>query len=144
MNSVLLLTVLAQVATAPLAPAKTPSAPLTWSDGKRTFKLYESQVLVAEPRPTDAGRESLLKLGATLVIDRPTMRVWKVTDALAVRALLPELRPVLHDSKALIGRYRVPLALVCNGERVEKPWREVLEGSGASCLPDFWYPPVLR
>lgn len=144
MNSVLLLTVLAQVATAPVAPAKTPSTPLTWSDGKRTFKLYESQVLVAEPKPTDAGRDALLKLGATLVIDRPTMRVWKVSDAIAVRNSLPELRPVLHDSKALMGRYRVPLALVCDGKRVEKPWLEVLEGSGGECLPDFWYPPVMR
>jgi hypothetical protein len=134
MNSVLLLSVLAQVA----------SAPLTWSDGKRTYKLYESRVLVAEPRPTEAGRAALLELGAKLVIDRPTMRVWKVNDASSARSKIAVLRPVLHDSKALIGRYRVPLALVCDGSRVEKPWLEVLEGSNGACLPDFWYPPVLK
>jgi hypothetical protein len=133
MNPVLLLALLAQ------APA-----PLTWSDGKRSYDLYESRVLVAEPKPTETGKAALLELGARLVIELPTMRVWKVDDAPATRARLAGLRPVLHDNKALSGRYRVPLALVCDGERLEKPWREVLEGSNARCLPDFWYRPVLK
>ena len=72
------------------------------------------------------------------------MRVWKVNDALAVRSKFPEVRAVLHDNRENSGRYRVPLALVCGGQRMIKPWLEVLEGSGADCLPDFWYPPVLR
>lgn len=144
MNSVLLLAVLSQVVTSPAAPAPGAAAPYSFSDGKRSYKLYESLVLVAEPSPTPARGDLLRELGATLVIDKPTMRIWKVRDAAAARKQLAELRPVFHDSRALIGRYRVPLALVCDGARVEKPWLEVLEGSGARCLPDFWYPPVLK
>src|SRR3954469_7566298 len=102
MISVLLLAVLAQVATSPAPSVNVERAPLTWTDGKRTFKLYESQVLVAEPKPTEAGRAALLELGASLVIDKPTMRVWKVNDAVSAREKLTQLRPVLHDSKALI------------------------------------------
>jgi hypothetical protein len=146
MNSVLLLAVLAQVATSSPSSSPQPGAPqlYSWSDGKRSYKLYESFVLVAEPSP-DATRGDMLKeLGATVVVDRPTMRIWKVSDAAAVRKQFADLRPVFHDSRALMGRYRVPLALVCGGKRVEKSWLEVLQQSSAECLPDFWYPPVLR
>ena len=145
MNTFLLLSVLAQVTSSPAAPVVAAErAPHTWSDGKRSYKLWESPVLVAEPGPAEARAEVLRALGATLVVESPTMRVWKVNDALAVRAKVPELRAVLHDNRQNSGRYRVPLALVCRGERVLKAWLEVLEGSGADCLPDFWYPPVLR
>jgi hypothetical protein len=144
MNSVLLLAVLAQVATSPSVPAPGAPAVYSFSDGKRSYKLFESQVLVAEPSPNETRAAVLAESGAVLVLDKPTMRVWKVRDAAAVRKQLTELRPVFHDSRALIGRYRVPLALVCDGKRVEKPWLEVLEGSGGACVPDFWYPPVLR
>jgi hypothetical protein len=145
MNTFLLLSVLAQV-TSPRATGvvAVERAPLNWSDGRRSYKLWESPVLVAEPGPTEARGAVLRSLGATLVVDRPTMRVWKVTDAPAVRAKVPELRAVLHDNRQNTGRYRVPLALVCRGERLIKPWLEVLEASGADCLPDFWYLPVLR
>lgn len=146
MQTLLLLSLLAQVR---VAPATTPSSPIepspfTWSDGQRSYKLWESPSLIAEPSPTAARRDALLALDATLVVDRPTMRVWKVRDAAALRAKFPELRPVFHDNRAGVGRYRVPLALVCAGQRRDAPWREVLEGSSAACLPDFWYPPVLR
>ena len=141
----LLLLLLAQ-APSVFPPARAPAvrAPYTWSDGQRSYKLWESPVLVAEPSPTAARREALLALGASLALERPTMRVWKVTDAAAARAAVADLRPVFHDSPAGIGRYRVPLALVCGGKRTVKPWLEVLEGSTGSCLPDFWYPPVLK
>ena len=145
MNSVLLLAVLAQVATSsPSSPQ--PGAPqvYSWSDGKRSYKLYESFVLVAEPSPEATRGDMLRELGAIVVVDKPTMRIWKVSDAAAMRKQFVDLRPVFHDSRGLMGRYRVPLALVCVGKRVEKPWLEVLEGSNAKCLPDFWYPPVLR
>ncbi len=132
MNTLLLLAVLAQ------------SPSYTWSDGTRRHTLWESPVLVAEPSPTGVRAESLRALGATLLVDRPTMRVWKVSDAAAVREKVAELRPVFHDSRAGVGRYRVPLALVCGKERRELPWQQVLEGSGGECLPDFWYPPVLK
>ncbi|MDP3153941.1 MAG: hypothetical protein Q8N23_14810 [Archangium sp.] len=132
MNTLLLLAVMSQ----------TPS--YTWSDGTRSHTLWMSPVLVAEPSPTGARAETMKALGATLLVDRVTMRVWKVTDAEAVRTKVAELRPVFHDSRAGVGRYRVPLALVCSGERRALPWLEVLEGSGGACLPDFWYPPVLK
>lgn len=143
MQTLLLLSVLAQV------PAAQPSlpverAPSTWTDGKRSYKLWESPVLIAEPAPGDARRDALLALEAVVVVDRPTMRVWKVRDLAKVKAKFPELRPVFHDNRAGVGRYRVPLGLVCDGERRAAPWREVLEGSSAECLPDFWYPPVLK
>ena len=139
MNTLLLLAALAQ------APS------YTWSDGTRSHTLWESPVLVAEPSPTGARAEALGALGATLVVDRATMRIWKVTDAAAVRTRVAELRPVFHDSRSGVGRYRVPLALVCaprrrdqKSERRELPWLEVLKESGGACLPDFWYLPVLK
>ncbi len=147
MQTLLLLAVLAQTAATPANQAvqlELERTPFTFSDGERTYKLWESPVLVAEPAPTDARRQALLALGAVLVVDRPTMRVWKMSDALAVRTKVAELRPVFHDTRAGVGRFRVPLALVCDGKRTVKPWLEVLEGSGGACLPDFWYLPVLR
>jgi hypothetical protein len=144
MNSVLLMAVLAQVATSQSTPQPGAPALYSWSDGKRSYKLYESHVLVAEPAPNETRGGMLRELGATVVVDKPTMRIWKVSDSGAVRKQFADLRPVFHDTRALIGRYRVPLALVCDGNRIEKPWLEVLEGSSANCLPDFWYPPVLK
>lgn len=143
MQTLLLLSLLAQVR---VAPATTPAQPppFTWSDGHRSYKLWESPSLIAEPSPTPERRDALLALEAVVMVDRPTMRVWKVRDATALRAKFPELRPVFHDNRAGVGRYRVPLGLVCAGQRRDAPWREVLEGSSAACLPDFWYPPVLK
>lgn len=147
MQTLLLLAVLAQQPSlAPAAPTPPERTPYRWSDGKRSHLLWESAQLVAEPAPTLARREALLALepGAVLVIDRPTMRVWKVRDAAAVRAKVAELRPVFHDQASGVGRYRVPLGLVCAGERHSAPWLEVLQRSDGACLPDFWYPPVLK
>ena len=144
MQTLLLLSVLSQVVTprpAPLPPERTP---YTFSDGHRTYPLWESPQLVAEPNPTPARREALLALGAVLVVDRPTMRVWKVNDPAALRAKVAELRPVFHDLPSGVGRYRVPLGLVCHGQRRDAPWLEVLQRSDGACLPDFWYPPVLK
>ena len=144
MQTLLLLSVLSQVI-APHAGVTPPArAPYTWSDGHRSYKLWESVQLVAEPEPTAARKDVLLAQGAVLVVDRPTMRVWKVTDAPAVRTQFAELRPVFHDVPALVGRFRVPVGLVCRGQRVDAPWLEVLQRSDGVCLPDFWYPPVLK
>lgn len=148
MQTLLLLAVLSQVA-APSSGATVPPperAPVTWSDGQRTYKLWESAQLVAEPLPTEAGRAALLALepGAVLKVDRPTMRVWKVRDAAALRSRLASLLPVFHDARSGVGRMRVPLGLVCEGVRSAAPWQEVLARSGAACLPDFWYAPVLK
>lgn len=152
MQTLLLLSVLAQ------APAVSPSGaepnvPLTpwktFSDGKRSYKLYESVVLVAEPISAGAADELASQVRAadataTVVLERPTMRIWKVLDAKAVRAKVPGLRPAFHDVASGGGRYRVPMGLVCGGVRRAADWQEVLSQSGASCLPDFWYPPTLR
>ncbi|MFT3711760.1 MAG: hypothetical protein QM817_29325 [Archangium sp.] len=148
MQTLLLLSVLAQapVVVTPVSPATAAPAFRTFSDGKRSFKLYESAVLVAEPKPADAvaARVRELDASAVVVLERPTMRVWKVRDAKAVRAAIATLRPAFHDVADGGGRYRVPMGLVCDGVRRDAEWLEVLERSGASCLPDFWYPPTLR
>lgn len=144
MQTLLLLSLLSQVMAPRPAPLPPQRAPYTWSDGHRTYQLWESAQLVAEPGPTPARRDALLALGAVLVVDRPTMRVWKVSDAAAVCAKVAELRPVFHDLPSGVGRYRVPLGLVCAGQRSAAPWLEVLQRSSGACLPDFWYPPVLK
>ena len=144
MQTLLLLSLLSQVIAPPAGTTPVERAPYTWSDGHRSYKLWESVQLVAEPGPTAERKVVLLAQGAVLVVDRPTMRVWRVTDARATRARFAELRPVFHDVPALVGRFRVPMGLVCHGERVEAPWLEVLQRSDGACLPDFWYPPVLK
>ncbi|MDP1823393.1 MAG: hypothetical protein Q8L48_09130 [Archangium sp.] len=143
MQTLLLLCLLAQVPVAPVTRPVEP-APFTFSDGQRSYPLWASAVLIAEPRPTAERGAALLALGAMVVVDRPTMRVWKGGDVAALQTKFPELRPVFHDNRAGVGRYRVPLGLVCAGQRRDAPWREVLEGSSGACLPDFWYPPVLK
>ena len=144
MQTLLLLSLLSQVIAPPAGTTSVERAPYTWSDGHRSYKLWESMQLVAEPGPTAERKVVLLAQGAVLVVDRPTMRVWKVTDARAARAQFAELRPVFHDVPALGGRFRVPMGLVCQGQRVDAPWLEVLQRSDGACLPDFWYPPVLK
>lgn len=146
MQTLILLSVLAQVIAPAPAPASLERTPHTFSDGKRSYKLWESPVLVAEPAPTAERRKALLALdpSAVVVIDRPTMRVWNVREAVTLRAKVAALRPVFHDNRAGTGRYRVPLALVCGGTSTPRPWLEVLQGSDGTCLPNFWYPPVLK
>jgi len=141
MHALLLLSLLSQVTVAPA-----PLIKRAWNDGQRSHALYESTSFVAEPAPSDAMRAELLASDPTaaLRVDRPTMRIWKVRDAAATRARHPTLRPVFHDLSSGAGRMRVPVGLVCDGVRSAAPWLEVLERSSAKCLPDFWYPPVLR
>jgi hypothetical protein len=148
MHTLLLLSVLAQAPSVG-APTTQPSAApafRTFSDGKRSYALYESAVLVAEPAPSDEVRAQVRAADAqaVVVLERPTMRVWKVRDARAVRAAVTSLRPAFHDVASGRGRYRVPMGLVCGGVRRDAHWLEVLEKSGAGCLPDFWYPATLR
>lgn len=142
----LLLLVLAQnnVTVQPQATASL-DAPSTWSDGHRLWKLYASPTLVAEPSPTAELRAQILSVDprAELVVDRPTMRLWKVQRASDVLARVPVLRPAFHDVPNA-GRVRVPVGLVCGDQPVAAEWREVLLRSGAQCVPNFWYPPVLR
>lgn len=150
MQTLLLLSVLAQ---APAVTTPGPGIPVTpspqaasFSDGKRSYKLYESAVLIAEPSPSEEVAAQIRAADATasVVLERPTMRIWKVLDARAMRSRVPVLRPAFHDVASGGGRYRVPMGLVCGGVRRAADWAEVLSQSGASCLPDFWYPPTLR
>jgi hypothetical protein len=145
MHALLLLSLLGQSPTVAL-PKPASLVMRTWSDGERTHELYESVLFIAEPSPSDAQKQALLarEPGATVAIDRPTMRVWKVRDPASLRAHLSWVRPVFHDLSSGAGRLRVPVGLVCDGVPQPAPWLEVLERSGARCLPDFWYPPVLR
>ncbi len=148
MQTLLLLSVLAQAPV--VAPAVKAvgavSTPRTFSDGQRSYKLYESLSLIAEPSPSDevAAKVKSLDPSATVVLEKATMRVWKVTSPATLRAAVPSLRPAFHDVASGAGRFRVPVALVCDGVREAASWEQVLERSGARCLPDFWYPPTLR
>lgn len=146
MQSLLLLSVLTQVVAGPASSAQSPDAPLSWSDGRRLHKAWPSPHLVSEPNPSDSGRQAILALApeAQLVVDRPTMRLWRVRDSAELWAKLPALRPAFYERAELVGRLRVPLGLVCDGHRTSTPWREVFSRSSARCLPDFWYPPILK
>lgn len=149
MQTLLLLSVLAQAQTVPGPSTVAPGVVAPWttfSDGKRSYKLYESAVLIAEPSPSEevAAQIRANDVTATVVLERPTMRIWKVLDAKAMRSKVSALRPAFHDVASGGGRYRVPMGLVCGGVRRAADWAEVLSQSGASCLPDFWYPPTLR
>lgn len=151
MQTLVLLSLLAQApavstSSGSAQPGGSVSLLRTFSDGQRTYKLYESVVLVAEPGPTEALAAQLRAADATatVVLTRPTMRIWKVTDARAMRERFSVLRPAFHDIPTGGGRYRVPMGLVCDGVRRAAEWSEVFSQSGASCLPDFWYPPTLR
>ena len=147
MSTLLLLSLLTQVQAGggPVGPVVTP-VQHSFSDGTRSYKLYESATLVAESKPTDAQRDAVLAADASamVVLVKPTMRIWKVQHAARVREAVASLRPVFHDISSGGGRMRVPLGLVCGSEYVSAPWQDVLSKSGASCLPDFWYAPVLR
>jgi hypothetical protein len=121
--------------------------PLTWSDGARSHRLWVNPELVAEPAPSGAGAEALRAVApeAELAVDKPTMRLWRVKDAAAVRAKLPALQPVLHEKPSPRLRPRVVRGLACGPKVVEVGWREALERSGVDgCTPNFWTPGQLR
>lgn len=141
MTALLLSVVLAQAA------AGGWGEPLTWSDGQRLHTLWVNPALVAEPAPSAAGAEALRAVApeAELVVDKPTMRLWRVKDAAAVRAKLATLRPVLHEKPSPAMRPRVVLGLACGPKVIEATWREALERSGVDgCTPNFWTPGTLR
>lgn len=141
MTSLLLSVVLAQAAQGGWGE------PLTWRDGVKSRSVWVSPVLVAEPSPRPAGAEALRAVApeATLVVDKPTMRVWRVKDAAAVRAQLEALEPVLHELPSTAGRMKVVRGLACGGRVEAMGWREALERSGVGdCTPNFWTPGRVR
>lgn len=121
--------------------------PLTWSDGVKPHRVWVNPALVAEPSPSGAGAEALRAVApeAELVVDKPTMRLWRVKDAASVRAKLPALQPVLHEKPSSALRPRVVRGLACGAKVLDVGWREALERSGADgCTPNFWTPGHLR
>lgn len=117
-------------------------APLAWKDGGRTHQVWLSPVLVAEPSPTPEGAAALRRLdaGAVVVAERPTMRLWRVKDAAAVRRAWATALPVVNDLPSTASRARVPVGLVCGGARVSVVGWAALERAAREpgCTPDFW------
>jgi hypothetical protein len=150
MLTLLPLVLLGQVVVAPPAtpPAPTWGAPVTWTQAGERKQAWPSPILVAEQAPTDAGAAAIRAVDARAVVElaRPTMRLWRVTSAAAVRAKLPALLPVLHDLPSTASRLRVPVGVVCNGERVALPGLAALArvSSQPGCLPDFWMKAVTK
>lgn len=123
-------------------------APVTWQENGREQQAWVSPIFVAEPAPSDAGAAAVkaLDAGATVVVLKPAMRVWRVKDAAAALRAAPKLVVVLHDLKSSNSRMRVPVGAVCGGERVALPGLAALERVSKSpeCLPDFWMPGALK
>lgn len=137
MTALLLSAVLAQAA------AGGWGEPLTWSDGVKQHRLWVNPALVAEPSPSGAGAEALRAVApeAELVVDKPTMRLWRVKDAAAVRTRLPSLQPVLHEKPSSVVRPRVVRGLACGATVEPMPWQQALARSGVDgCTPNFWSP----
>jgi hypothetical protein len=105
-------------------------------------KPFVNPRLVAEPMPTAETKAALLALeaSATVVVERPTMRVWLVSDAAALRAKLSALAPVLNDLPSSSSRLKVLVGWQCGAQHV----KTVSLAPRAGCLPDFWMKPVAK
>jgi hypothetical protein len=132
-------------ASPPPAVVSTPSpwgAPLSWKQGERTRQVWVSPVLVAEPSPTTEGAAAVRRLDADalVVAERPTMRLWRVKDAVVVRCAWPAALSVVNDLPSTASRARVPVGLVCGGAKVAASGLAVLERAAREpgCTPDFW------
>lgn len=148
MHALLLLTLLSQAPTQTGGVVVSPQVPArSFSDGERQYTVYESQRFVAEAAPSDEFAKQLRALDpqATVKLSKPTMRIWQVSNPAKLRVALPALKPVFHDLSNGSGRMRVPVGLVCGGQKQSPAsWEEVFSRSGSECLPDFWYPPHVR
>jgi hypothetical protein len=151
MLTLLLTWVVAQapsVGTPPKAEAPSWGAPLRWTVDGRTHEAWLSPVLVAEPSPSDEGAAAVRRADATaqVVAERPRLRLWRVTSALAVRRAVPSLVEVVHDLPSTASRARVPVGLVCAGERLEVRGLAALERAAQrpGCVPDLWSPGFRR
>jgi hypothetical protein len=99
-------------------------------------------VLVAEVSPSSEGVQALERVDATAVVvaERAKVRLWRVKDAAAVRAALPALLVVVNDLPSTGSRARVPVGLLCGGQRVEVTGLAALQRAAEepNCTPDFW------
>jgi len=153
MLSLLLLASLSQVqvvppAAAASAPAAGWAAPIRWLEGGAPRSASLSPVFVAEPAPSAQTSAALRALdpSATVIVETRALRLWRVRSPALVLLRLPALLPVLHDLPSTGSRLRVPLGVVCAGERQARPGLGALEWVSAhpGCLPDFWYRPRLK
>jgi len=104
----------APVVTAGAAPAPASWSPVAWKEGAAARTSYLSPVELAELSPDDAGAAALRAAdpGAKVAVARPTVRVWTVGDATAVRAKLPaevarRVVAVLRDGPTDAAKLRV-------------------------------------
>jgi hypothetical protein len=141
-SMVLSQTVAAPVAQPPPKPAPAWGQPLTWKVGGKSAQAYVSPVLVAELSPSEEGAAAVKRADASaeVVAARPKVRLWRVRDAASVRAAVPALVVVVHDLPSTASRARVPVGVVCGGEKVAVRGLEALERAAREpgCLPDFW------
>ena len=98
----------------PPAAAPQPWSPVTWREGAATRTSYVSPVELAELSPDDAGAAALRAADAhaQVALVKPTVRLWTVADAKAVRARLPagvarRVVVVLHDGPTDAAKRRV-------------------------------------
>ncbi|MCC6336793.1 MAG: hypothetical protein IT380_22725 [Myxococcales bacterium] len=152
MLAVVVSLVLSQVVVAPgaapaasSAPASSASPwgrPLEWRQGEGVQRVWVSPVLVAEVGPSLEGAQAVKRVDATAVVvaERAKVRLWRVKDAAQVRAVLPTLVVVVNDLPSTGSRARVPVGLVCGGQRVEASGMEAMERAAKEpgCVPDFW------
>lgn len=124
--------------------------PVTWVEQGVTKQASLSIELVAEPGPPTAATAAAITAfdpAAHIVFERPSMRLWQVTNPAATLAHVAQLLPVLHDLPSTASRLRVPVGVVCPGKNVSDiRGLEVLAYLGAhpDCLPNFWYRPTTK
>ncbi|MEW5740001.1 MAG: hypothetical protein AB1938_13800 [Myxococcota bacterium] len=133
--------VVAPATASPAAPSPW-GRPLEWRQGESSQRVWVNPVLVAEvsPSPESAAAVKRLDAAAVVVAERAKVRLWKVKDAAAMRAALPSLVVVVNDLPSTGSRARVPVGLVCQGQRVEVSGLAALERAAKEpgCVPDFW------
>ena len=149
MLTLLALVTLTQASLLP-ATANQPAwgAPVTWTGAGAVKHAWVSPTLLAEPAPTAERAKAVLAAdpSATILLEKPTMRLWTVRSPTQLQAAVPGLVPVLHELPSASSRLKVPLGAICGGQRVVLPGLAALEHVSAhpGCLPDFWYRPALR
>lgn len=121
--------------------------PLTWVEQGVTKHASLSLELVAEPAPTTAATAAAIMAfdpDAHVVFERPSMRLWRVTNPAATLSKVAQLLPVLHDLPSTASRLRVPVGVVCPGKNASDiRGLEVFAylGAHSDCSPNFWYRP---
>jgi hypothetical protein len=137
--------------TTAVTPTPTQSPAIRWArtatfhEGGKSSTLWISPIDVAEKSPTAVGAQAVLHAdpAARVLTSRPGLRLWRVTDADALRRRLGFLLEVLHDAPTSESRPRVVLGTVCDARGSSSSGKR--RGlSQAECFVDFWTPGTLR